>query len=263
MPRQIKLYRGDSIPKSVSQSPKWKRGQTFANHFCGSGLMAKFSHGGSSRLLEGRELPDLVLVHVGYEIGKPEQELAYHSPLLSFSECLDSAFRFSNRKRSELEPCEFYEASHFVWQLEVTLDQEKEPGRYAFKYQSDFINCEKIVCDELCRGQKITAQGGPLSAVAMPLMDGIAGAYADADQSEHYAEIIDVVTFINARGVLNCDPQLVKNTLERATRDSEWLLYPMDPMPDGLGYSGRLTMNEHLSVFCCFRMKNKNQSSPP
>lgn len=225
--------------------------------------MAKFPDGGSSCLLEGRELPDLVLAHVGYEKGKPEQKFAYYSPMLSFSECLDSAFRFSNRKRSELEPCEFYEASHFVWQLEVTLDQEKEPGRYAFKYQSDSINCYKIVYDELCRGHQITAQGGPISSLAMPLMDGIAGVLADADQSEHYAEIIDVVTFVNAREVSNCDPQIVKNTLERATRDSEWLLYPMDPMQDGLGYSGQLTMNKYLSVFRCFRMKNKNQSSTP
>jgi hypothetical protein len=94
-------------------------------------------------------------------------------------------------------------------------------------------------------------------------MDAIAGAYADADQHEHYAEIIDIVAFVTARDVSGYDQQLVRNTLERATRDYEWLVYPMDPMPDGPGYSGRLAMNKHLNVFRCFRMKNKNQSSAP
>ena len=47
--------------------------------------MAKFSDGGLSHYLDGRNLLDLVLAHVGYESNIPEQELAYHSPMISFS----------------------------------------------------------------------------------------------------------------------------------------------------------------------------------
>jgi hypothetical protein len=127
MSKRIDLYRGDSIPRSVRQSSVRERGQTFARYFCGNGLIAQFSDGGSSYLLEGRGLLDLVLAHVGYELGKPEQNLADPSPLISFSECVDSAFRSSNRKQSVLEPCEFYEASHFIWRLDTTLEAVEKP----------------------------------------------------------------------------------------------------------------------------------------
>lgn len=44
--------------------------------------MAKFADGGSGSLLRGRDLLALVLAHVGYDLGTPEQELHDHSPLI-------------------------------------------------------------------------------------------------------------------------------------------------------------------------------------
>jgi hypothetical protein len=81
----MKLYRGDSIPKHVQDVVRDDRGRTFADHFCGTGLMAKFADGGSSKLLRGKELIHMILSHVGYERGQPEQEFSYRShffPLL-------------------------------------------------------------------------------------------------------------------------------------------------------------------------------------
>lgn len=217
--------------------------------------MAKFCNGGSSHLLQGRDLLDLVLSHVGYEIGMPEQDLSYHSPLISFSESQESAFRFSNRKETPLRPCKIYEASHFIWQFEAIVEGEIEPGRYAFMYKTDSSNCLDFVREQFWRGFESVSNGGPISGVALPLLDAIAGVYADLDQNEHYAEIIDVVTFIDAKKALISNEKLATKAINRAERDREWLIYPMDPMSDGLGYSGRLGMSKHLSVFQCLSDK--------
>ena len=263
MPKRLTLYRGDSIRRDVAQSAARVRGKTFAQYFCGDGLMAKFSVGGSDLLLDGRSLLDLVLAHVGYEVATSEQELADRSPLMSFSECSNAASRFSNRRGSDLEACDFGEASHFIWQFTVTLDAEMSPGRYGFKYWSDPVNVRWIVSDQFQRGMEQFARGVSFrSTLADPLAAKIAQVYADADQQEHYAEIIDVVTFVSAQDVSGCDQQLVSRTIERATKDREWLVYPMDPMPDGCGYSARLEMNKHLSVFRCFKRKQRAPLRP-
>ena len=65
----MNLYRGDSLPAVVYNTSARRRGRTFAEYFCGNGLMAKFADGGRSALLWGRDLLDLVLVHVGYDVG--------------------------------------------------------------------------------------------------------------------------------------------------------------------------------------------------
>jgi hypothetical protein len=48
------------------------------------------------------------------------------------------------------------------------------------------------------------------------------------------------------------NPSIDKNVLnqakEFAERDDEWLLYPCDPMPDGLGVSARLSLNKDLDL---------------
>jgi adenine-specific DNA methylase len=61
----MKVYRGDSIPKQVENVAREDRGRTFADHFCGTGLVAKFADGGSSKLLRGKDLIHMVLSHVG------------------------------------------------------------------------------------------------------------------------------------------------------------------------------------------------------
>jgi hypothetical protein len=81
--------------------------------------------------------------------------------------------------------------------------------------------------------------------------------YADADTSEHYSELIDVATFVNANDISGRDQRLVNNTLERAVLHHEWLLFPMDPMIDGPGYSSRFAMNRHLRGHGCFRERRQ------
>jgi hypothetical protein len=254
----MKLYRGDSLPPNVVQAPARARGRTFANHFCGNGLMAKFADGGSSWLLRGRDLLGLTLAHVGYDLGTPEQELHDHSPLISFSVGVETAFRFSDRtQRKDLAPSNLDEASHFMWQLDVELSRPLEPGRYALRFQSDPVNCEAIVEEQLHRGLQTQATTGDMDLIGQALMDAAAMEYARADETEHYAELIDVVPFVVAKSPRDGSNRLVENTVARATRDREWLLYPMDPMHDGPGYSARFPMNKHLSVSGCFKIRGR------
>ena len=82
--------------------------------------MAKFADGGRSALLWGRDLLDLVLVHVGYDVGQPEQELADHSPMISFSADRGAAFHFTDRtQKKALRLCKLDEATHFIWHCDT------------------------------------------------------------------------------------------------------------------------------------------------
>jgi len=68
----MRLFRGDSLPARILSTNGRNRGRTFAEHFCGNGLMAKFSDGGTSRMLKDHDLFDLVISHIGYDLGQPE-----------------------------------------------------------------------------------------------------------------------------------------------------------------------------------------------
>ena len=78
--------------------------------------------------------------------------------------------------------------------------------------------------------------------------------HADLDTRDHYAELIDITTFVQNLDASRYERRLLDNTLNRASRDHEWLLYPKDPMPGGPGFSCRFVMNRHLRVFGCFKV---------
>lgn len=162
----MKLFRGDKLPHSVMAAEETARGRTFANHFCGNGLMAKFADDGSGQLLGGKDLLQLVLEHVGYDNGTSAQELSYHSPLLSFTDETDKAFVFCERnekKRLRLKPCALDEATHFVWRLELELPRQTEAGCYDLVYRADPVNCLPFVNEQLQRGFHEEAVAGDSS----------------------------------------------------------------------------------------------------
>lgn len=251
----MKLYRGDSVPKSLTGITREDRGRSFANHFCGSGLMTKFADGGYSRLLDEKEVLDMVLSHVGYSPGESEQEFSYFSPFLSFSEDEDSAFYFAERSgKKNLEECYIEDATYFIWELDVELLNEIEIGRYQLTYKASSINCIELVSSQIQRGLEHEAATQNIDKLAMGLMNLAAMSYVESGSITHSAELIDVMRYVQ-----NCDTtcsktRLVNNTLERASCSREWLLYPTDPMIDGRGYSFRFAMNRHLSVHRCYKV---------
>jgi hypothetical protein len=216
--------------------------------------MAKFADGGTSKLLGHQDLVDLALKHVGYNAWASERDLAYHSPLLSFSAMRETAFNFSNRTDTpNLTPCHLDKATHFVWELEIDLPPPMKCGQYGFTYQSDPINTLPLIQDQVRRGLEIEAATGNFHILGSALLQAAGAAAASADESFHYAELIDVATFLEGQDLSGHDARLVYNALVRARRDSEWLLYPKDPMPDGSGFSCRFAMNRHLKVSECLR----------
>lgn len=255
----MRLYRGDSLPREVAAANSRIRGRTFADHFIGNGLMAKFADGGTSELLLGKSLLQLVLEHVGYESGTPAERLSDHSPFISFSMSEACAFAFSERKekkRLRLQPCHLDEATHFVWELEIDMERDVKkvkPGQFDLEYSANPTNCSSFIEEELRRGiQKEVTTHDPW-ALACALGKYIACRHATADSSIHRAVLVDVVSFVCEQDTSTFDNQLVRNTIERATRDHEWLIYPADLMPNGQGVSARFTMNRHLGVYGCFR----------
>ncbi len=219
--------------------------------------MAKFADGGSSSLISNKDLLDCVLSHVGYSTETPEAKFAYHSPLISFSTNRGTAFKFSNRKRKELEECTLDLATHFLWRFNFPLEEALEVGRYRFIYQADPTSCFETIKEQIKRGMSVEASTGDSATLAKAIRD-LGGMYhSNRDTSDHYAEVIDVYTFVRHADLSNRDERLVENTLKRSKRDQEWLVYPKDPMPDGLGYSARLQMNKYLNVDSCYRLKER------
>ena len=255
--KTMKLYRGDSLPRQVYVASGRDRGRTFADHFCGNGLMAKFGDRGMSTLLQGKDLLDIVLNHVGYDVSHHEEALADHSPLISFSKDPETAFNFSERTgKKDLEECFLEEATHFMWELEIELPSPSELGRYKFTYKADPVNCRMLIQEQLQRGLLREAVRGDTETIAKAIMNAAAMHTADSDERDHYAELIDVVTYVQTQDTSRREKRLVDNTLQRSSRDLEWLLYPKDPMLNGHGFSARFSMNRHLRVYRCFRVKS-------
>jgi len=256
----MKLYRGDVVPAKVVHSSPDSKGRTFAKQFWSDGLMAKYIDGGTTDLLAKKDRLQLVLEHVGYVPDSSPQKLAYHSPMLSLSAIPDCAFRYmehrSGRSLSRT-PCQPLEASYFVWELDVDLTQlpEQKPGEYLLVYEADPVNCACAIDDEIARGVEEEANTGNADPLLSAIGYALSQANVAADQTEHYALIIDVVRYLDAHSaeLAGRDGQLVANTYERATRDSEWLLYPCDPMTDGHGVSAKFWMNRHLKAVAWFR----------
>lgn len=257
----MRLYRGDSLPVDLGRSPSLSRGRTFANYFCSNGLMAKFADGGHSDVLRNKSLAELIASHVGYLNNTAEQAFSFRSPFISFTTDKELAFNYSDRHRriEKLEPCTLDSATYFLWQFDVNLEEmsEVEPGRYVLPYRADPRNCVSIIREQIERGQRNVAEAEQLDIIADAVRSLATMYHAENDVAVHYAEVIDVIAFMANAYAEDLDRNgLVKNTLERAERDQEWLIYPKDPMPHGKGYSSRLAMNKHLSVAGCFRPKS-------
>jgi len=257
---QMKLYRGDSVPRCVTSSSSHGRGRTFAEFFCGNGLMAKYSQGGRPEMLAGKDLLQLVVEHVGYTPGTVSAELAYHSPMLSFTSSLERAFAFCERtekKRLRLEGCPFEQATHFIWELDIELSPTSSIGLYHLVYEADPANCREITEEHIRRGLIEEATTGNIHALASGIRDLLAQQHAASDEAHHHAMLVDVRRYVEHERLdgrlATRDQQLVGNCLERSRRDREWLLYPMDPMPDGYGLSGRIWMNRYLRPFAWLR----------
>jgi hypothetical protein len=235
------LYRGDSLPNAVfaERDPR-HRGRTWAEYYRTEGLMAKFNQGGNG-WMDQKSLAWLVAAHVGYcavQGASEEKYSAFHSPMISFSERPDAAFYFMDRtQRADFEPCELKEATHFLWKLDGIEADEVQPGRFDFIYDASTINVQRF----------LVSNGGQ-----MPSMGDIAAAvvhkHINEDRSPHFASLIHVERFLTRADCSSVVPAMRSETLRCAMRDAEWLLYPKDPMPDGRGFSARLTLNRYLDL---------------
>jgi hypothetical protein len=60
-----------------------------------------------------------------------------------------------------------------------------------------------------------------------------------SDQNHHLI-LIDVVSLSKSNSLIE------KNVIEQSQRDKEWLILPVDPMKDGIGYSSRIYPSDIL-----------------
>jgi hypothetical protein len=206
-------------------------------------------------MLHGKDELQLVLEHVGYNPNTGAATLSYRSPMLSFCPDPDKALEYANRKRRELTACELEEASHFVWRLDVDHASLKQmrPGCYELAYKSDPKNCIAIIGRQLQANLRHEAATGDAVPLAKAVGGALGAGHASRDVDIHQARLFHVSEFVSASDFSKRDRTVIQNTLERAKRDDEWLLYPCDPMPDGKGVSARFLMNEMLSVHASYK----------
>lgn len=249
------LYRGDSVPTSIrSHTDPLHRGRTFAEFYLSEGLMAKSADGALGKHLE-RDTDYLIHTHVGYKQGthdEPSEEewISKHSPFISFSSEKSSAMYFADRtKKKKLGSCAFEDADYFLWTLEGIPGVKIKEGLYGLAFKTSTCNVKKFLNDRVN-----AANSGSMEAALSILPILIVHGHIDSDSSWHQALLIDVVTYLesNPSGG-SVTKELKDRAVQRAKKWSEWLLYPMDPMPDGKGFSARFPPNQHLDLVDCYK----------
>lgn len=238
------LYRGDSLPRQVLGVDARHRGRTFADHYVTAGLLAKAADGARSRDLK-RPLAQLVAIHVGYRpANEQETYAADHSPLISFSTEVTAAWHFLDRtERKTFARCRLDDATHFMWKLSNVRAQPISPGRFRFVYRASTKNVDRFLTERV--GELLK---GDLSKIPQAVATQIVHGHVQADTREHVAELIDVVTFLNAVDAARdaIAPEVLSQAREFGSRWAEWLVYPMD-CDEGLqGFSSRFSLNESL-----------------
>lgn len=224
------------------------RGRTFVQHALSDGLAARFADFGKLNDLARHEQVDLLLAHVGYDRGEPEADLAYHSPMISFSTNEMTAMGFANRPGKTLCACSPAQATHFIWKFTPALVPKLGfkgtilPGVYEYRYRENHENVLAILEEHLHDGLRSWADGGafPVKQIAAEMV------VRSANNDMHAALVFDVATVASSRLVDGKDARLVENARVRGQRDNEWLVLPCDLMPDGLQPVSRLRMNEDL-----------------
>ena len=247
------LYRGDSLPNTPrDHSNSTEKGRTWADYFKTEGLMAKFNSGGYSDFWK-HPLAYLVASHVGYERHPDskrvtrEQFISNKSPFISFSTNEDKAGYFMDRtEKAKLVRSDLDVATHFLWSLNSIECVKNEEGWFSFIYSASIENVAEFLRQDLS-ALKEKAHEMDLHDIG-PLLGGlIVSSHTVQDKNPHYADLIDVVTFLNNTDTSKVAAGLVRRAIERAQEDSEWLLFPKDPF-DGAGYSSRFTLNKYLKL---------------
>jgi hypothetical protein len=229
----------------VVASTREHRGRTFAEHYITEGLLAKSVDGGRSQHLN-RALPVLVATHIGYRLADADEKYAaYHSPLISFSKDPTSAWHFLDRtSKKTFIPCAFDDATHFMWRLAGARVQAIGPGHYRLSYRASTRNVDRF------RQQLVeVVQQGDLRKLNHALVAQIVHGHVQQDQATHSADIVDAVPYLGTLdSTAGIDEELLKRARTFAARWSEWLVYPMDVIPDLRGYSARFSLSEYLDL---------------
>ncbi|MCX6844600.1 MAG: hypothetical protein NTX53_20235 [candidate division WOR-3 bacterium] len=246
--RELVLYRGDAIPPHVKASPR--PDQELVSHM-EAGLFARSFYGKTRS--EVFDLTKQVPAHIGHEGDSEAQELYKHSPLISFSSSLRTAFSFMDgSERPKLVECHsLIEATHFVWELrlderDLTKCFEPNEGCRRFCFKAGSKNMLRHFARLFEKEWMQEAEGGGCAGLLQAL--GACVSVANTDDRYHYAALIDAQTFVEK----NClGTRLYECARELAERHQEWLLCPLDAEGDPWP-SGRFPMNPHLNLYGLF-----------
>jgi len=114
------LYRGD----------RNREGRDFVTYGLRMGLRARFSDGGSSRMLDKPGgIVEYVLAHVGWNPGSDEEIFSRYSPAISFSSSLKIAKNYMvGGETLSYERCPFRESEVVLYSLEFEPEELTPTG---------------------------------------------------------------------------------------------------------------------------------------
>lgn len=233
------LFRGDSIPDSISDLNSAISSNNLVKYYLTEGLTSKsLIKANYDDLNLGLEY--LVAAHIGHQPGTKEELLYKRSIFISLSEDESTSERFMTYGRNvNLVSTTFDHAKFVMWKIVPVNLEETKLGVYDYKYMSDSTNIEGFF--------KAILGSKPFPNAADLAIHAVIQAHKEKPTS-HYAVLIDAAKFLEplvGRG------QLYADAFTNAKRDKEWLLLPADPMNIGPGFTGRFVLNAETVIYKC------------
>lgn len=251
------LYRGDSLPNtSMDHSDPIQKGKTFAEYYKTNGLMSKFSTGGTDDIFS-LGLPYIVASHIGY-IKDPDPKklntqtrVMNKSPLISFTSKSETAYYYQDRsQKAKLVEESIDEATHFVWSLNIDYSKviQLGSGHFRFIFQASNTNVNKFLVENIKAITEMTKDPDSMDMndFGNKLGELLVAQHTENDISDHFSELIDAVTYLNANACIIDDKELLNRALDRANESNEWLLFPKDPF--GSSFSAKFPLNSYLDL---------------
>ncbi len=221
----ITIYRADT-----------KGNATLPEKYTTDGLLTKQKDGGDPFFLKKYGWLKSIKSHIHFD-SLVEKHLYDTTAFLSFTDNLEIAkdkyLPTRNNYRVEPTTFEFAEAFLFSFTFDKKVLRQIGDGLFLLDFNCNYEKFKR-----------------PQSIVDIFIKCNIC---ADNVSYKHKLLLINAATYLNK--LVTTEPEL-KTAFEFSTEDSEWLIIPLDPMKDGIGFQSRIPVADFWTVEHYKHLKN-------
>lgn len=217
MTEVVTIYRADT-----------KGNSTLPERYSTDGLLSKQKDGGDPLFIKNYGWLKSIKSHIHYD-NLIEKHLYDTTAFLSFTSSLEIAMNkylpTKNNYRIEQTTFELADAFLFAFTFDIKQLSQIDEGIFSLEYK---CNYEKFK--------------NPYSIVDLFIKCNIC---SNNPSYNHKLLLINAATFLNK--LVKVEPA-VRNAFELSTEDNEWLIIPLDPMKDGIGFQSRIPVADFWTV---------------